>query len=55
MVGLIPVGGALVVYLPTRILNTMTRDVVAGIVNSVLPMGTIAAIRYYDPEGNESV
>ena len=50
-----PVGGALVVYLPTRILNTMTRDVVAGIVNSVLPMGTIAAIRYYDPEGNESV
>jgi hypothetical protein len=50
-----PVGGALVVYLPTRILNTMTRAVVAGIVNSVLPMGTIAAIRYYDPEGNESV
>ena len=41
--------------LPTRILNTMTRDVVAGIVNSVLPMGAIAVIRYYDPEGNESV
>jgi hypothetical protein len=50
-----PVGGALVVYLPTRILNTMTRAVVAGIVNSVLPMGTIAAVRYYDPKGNESV
>ena len=50
-----PVAGALVVYLPARILNTMTRDVITGVVNSVLPMGTIAVIRYYDQEGNESV
>lgn len=50
-----PVAGALVVYLPTRILNTMSRDTVAGKVNAVLPMGTLAVIRYYDPTGEESV
>lgn len=50
-----PVGGALVLYLPTHILNTMTRDIVNAKVNAVLPMGTIATIKYYDPTGEESV
>ena len=50
-----PIGAALVVYLPTSILDSMTRSVVAAKVNSVLPMGTIAVVRYYAPDGTESI
>jgi hypothetical protein len=42
-----PIGGAMIVYLPATLLNTMTNDSVENRVKSCLPMGTIPVIRYY--------
>ncbi len=50
-----PFAGALVVYLPTDILNTLSRAEIQGRVNSVVPMGSIVLIRYIDSAGNESL
>jgi hypothetical protein len=50
-----PVGGALVVYLPLSILNTMSRTEVQGKVNAALPMGALSVVRYFDEQGQEYV
>lgn len=49
-----PLGGSLVVYLPSRILEKMSKSDVAEKVKSNLPMGVLPVIFYYDEDGNES-
>ena len=50
-----PIGGACAIYLPYSILDTLSRTDVKGRVNSILPMGAIAVIRYIDDNGMEWV
>jgi hypothetical protein len=50
-----PIGGALVVYLPLSILDTLSRSEVQGKVQATIPMGSLAVVRYFDAQGNESV
>lgn len=53
-----PVGGATVVYLPDSLLKPVgqfTRTEVEQVVRSVLPMGVVPVIRYYDNDGEESL
>jgi hypothetical protein len=50
-----PVGGALVVYLPSSILDVMSKGDVESRVKATLPMGTFPVIRFYTPDGTESV
>jgi len=44
-----PAGGALVVELPLSILNQFTAAQIQAKINAVIPMGTMALVRYYDP------
>ena len=48
-----PIGAALAVYLPSRILETLSREDVQAKVNAVLPLGVTAIVRYYDDAGEE--
>jgi hypothetical protein len=51
-----PVGGASVVYLPKEILKPagqFSKEEVTQLVKSIMPMGTIPVIRYYDVNGEE--
>lgn len=50
-----PIGGALAVYLPYSILSTLSRTDIQGRINSILPMGAMAVIRYIDANGQEWV
>jgi hypothetical protein len=50
-----PLGGALVVYLPLSILNSLPSSEVQGKVNATIPMGAFAVIRYFDEAGEEYV
>lgn len=50
-----PIGGALAVYLPLSILNSMSRSEVQGKVASTIPMGALPVIRYFDEQGQEYV
>lgn len=50
-----PVGGALAVYLPSSILDVLSKGDVEARVRAILPMGTFPVIRYYAPDGTESV
>lgn len=50
-----PIGGALAVYLPLSILDSLSRSDVQGKVESIIPMGAIAVIRYFDGQGQEYV
>lgn len=50
-----PIGGALALYAPVSILNTLTRADVEGKVQATLPMGVLAVIRYYDVDGVEVI
>ncbi len=50
-----PIGGACAVYVPYSILNTLSRTDVEGRINSILPMGAMAVIRYIDDNGMEWV
>jgi hypothetical protein len=50
-----PFAGALAIYLPYSILSSLSRTDVQGRIGAVLPMGTIAVIRYIDATGNEYV
>lgn len=43
-----PVGGTLVVNLPSSILATMSRSEIQQRVDKTIPMGCLAVIRYYD-------
>lgn len=48
-----PIGGTIVVYLPTSVQDTYTTDQLQAKIQSILPMGVLPIIRYYDKEGNE--
>lgn len=50
-----PIGGAMALYVPATLLNTMSRADVQGRVEASLPMGTLAVIHYYNPDGTEFV
>lgn len=50
-----PIGGALVVYLPLSILDSLSRGDIQGKVEATIPMGAIAVIRYFDETGAEFV
>lgn len=50
-----PIGGALVVYLPLSILDTLSRSEIQGKVQATIPAGALAVIRYFDEQGQESV
>jgi hypothetical protein len=49
-----PIGGALMVYLPARILDRMSKADVEERVKSNIPMGVLPVIFYYDEDGMES-
>lgn len=49
-----PAGGAMIIYLPVTLQNTFSTDEVSRIIGSVIPMGTIPVIVYYDSKGNET-
>jgi hypothetical protein len=51
-----PVGGALVVWLPKSILKpagSFSKPEAEGLVKSIVPMGTIPIVRFYDANGEE--
>ncbi len=48
-----PLGGTAVVLLPQSILNTFADADVQAKVASIMPMGTLAVVRYYDPTTGE--
>jgi hypothetical protein len=50
-----PLGGGLAVYLPQTILNDLTRDQIAAKLTAILPLGTLPVVRYYAPDGEESL
>lgn len=49
-----PVGGCVVVMLPASLLNTFNRDQVNDRLQSILPVGVLPVVRYYDTQGNET-
>jgi hypothetical protein len=49
-----PIGGAMIIYLPVTILSTFSANEIQQIIGSVIPMGTIPVITYYDSNGNET-
>lgn len=50
-----PIGGALVVYLPSSILERMSRDEISSGVRASFPMGTLPVVRFYYQDGSESI
>lgn len=50
-----PVGGTLALYIPASTLDTISRDDIQGKVQEALPMGSLAVIHYYNPDGTEFV
>ena len=50
-----PIGGALVVYLPLSILDTLSRSEVQGKVQATIPAGALAVLRFIDEQGMEYV
>lgn len=49
-----PLGGALVVYLPIAIQSQYTTSQLQAKIESIVPMGVLPVIRYYDQNGVES-
>jgi hypothetical protein len=43
------------VYLPQTILNDLTRDQIAAKLTAILPLGALPVVRYYAPDGEESL
>lgn len=50
-----PSGGAMIIYLPVTLKQTFTAAEVSQIIGTVIPMGTVPVIMYYDSFGNETV
>lgn len=50
-----PSGGAMIIYLPVTVKQTFSNDEISKIINTVIPMGTIPFILYYDNLGNETI
>lgn len=51
----LPIGGALAVYVPSSVLNIMSKADVDGKVRASLPVGVLPVIHYYDENGIETV
>lgn len=50
-----PVGGALAVYVPAAILNTLSPSDIVGKIQASLPVGCLAVVHYYNADGTEFV
>jgi hypothetical protein len=50
-----PSGGSMIINLPVTIQNTFSTQEIAQIIGSVVPMGTIPVIFFYDENGNTTV
>lgn len=50
-----PSGGSMIIYLPVALKQTFSTNEIDKIIGSVIPMGTIPVIVYYDQDGNETV
>lgn len=50
-----PSGGSMIIYLPVTLKQTFSIDEINKIINSVIPMGTIPVIFFYDQQGNETL
>jgi hypothetical protein len=50
-----PIGGTMAVYVPASILNTISSGNVEGKIQNSMPMGTLAVVHYYNPDGSEFV
>lgn len=50
-----PVGGAMIVYLPLSLQSIFSIEEIESIIESTIPLGTSAVIRYIDQVGNESI
>lgn len=50
-----PIGGTMAVYVPASVLNTISSADVKGKIQNSMPMGTLAVVHYYNPDGSEFV
>lgn len=50
-----PIGGTMAVYVPASVLNTISSANVKGKIQNSMPMGTLAVIHFYNPDGTEFV
>lgn len=50
-----PVGGCLAVYVPASILNLISSSDIQGKIQASLPVGCLAVVHYYNPDGTEFV
>ena len=50
-----PIGGGLVIFLPTSLLQRFSQAEIRSRIEAIIPMGTLPVIRYYSPIGEESV
>ena len=50
-----PLGGGMVLFLPSSILNRFTREEVKARIGAIVPMGTLPVLRFIDANGEESV
>lgn len=50
-----PSGGAMIIYLPITIQQQFSTQQIQQIIGTIIPMGTIPVIFYYDENGNETV
>jgi hypothetical protein len=50
-----PVTGAVMIYAPASLLNTLTRTNIQASIQAVLPAGVFPVVRFYNPDGTELV
>jgi hypothetical protein len=50
-----PLAGGLAVYLPQEILERLSRDQIAARLAAILPLGALPVVRFYSPEGEETL
>jgi hypothetical protein len=48
-----PVAGALLIYLPQTLLNSLSESEITSKIQSILPLGIIPVVKYYNSEGDE--
>ena len=50
-----PIAGAVAVYLPYTLLNSLSRSDIEGRINAAMPMGALSIVRFIDANGQEWV
>ena len=48
-----PTAGTMIVYLPVSILTTINKSEIQNRITSILPLGVLAVVKFYDELGNE--